>query len=40
MMPGVKKKIVIQEDCNCGSMLKVNNAIRRNAIIRNKNRKK
>lgn len=39
MMPG-KKKIAIVEDCNCGSMLKVNNAIRRNAIIRNKNRKK
>ena len=39
MMPG-KKKIVIQDDCNCGSMLKVSNAIRRNAIIRNKLKKK
>jgi hypothetical protein len=40
MMPGKKKIAIQQDDCNCGSMLKVNNAIRRNAIIRNKNRKK
>ena len=39
MTPG-KKKIVITDDCNCGLMLKVNNAIRKNAVIRNKYKKK